>query len=69
MISFKPQVFVQGQWSNNAIRFATRAESDQYARDLMSRWTLVDTYRTVLSDDDVNYRYVDGRLIKVEPSA
>lgn len=69
MKSFKVEVFVQGSWTSNSLRFATQDESNAYARDLMSRWTLVDTYRSVESEDPVNYRYLDGTLISLASKA
>lgn len=50
--SYKPQVFVQGEWSLNALRFATEDEARAYACDLFSRWTLCSDYRAVPSEDE-----------------
>lgn len=43
-----------GQWVTNALRFATRDEAEDYAKDLYSRWTAVREYRVVPSSDPVN---------------
>lgn len=66
--SFAPQVIADssGQWTGNALRFATEEEALGYANNLAMRWTLVTDRRVVLSDDPVNYRWVDGRLVPVE---
>src|SRR3984893_15597173 len=63
-MSFKPEVIADasGKWSGNALRFATREEAEANVRDLMMRWFAVRETRIVVSDDPVNYRYVDGRL-------
>ena len=63
-MSFKPEVIADssGQWCGNALRFATREEAEANVRDLMMRWLAVRETRIVVSDDPVNYRYVDGRL-------
>jgi hypothetical protein len=61
-MSYKPQVFVQGEWAGNALVFATEPEAQVYGLDLMRRWTLVESYRTVESTDPVNYTYVDHEL-------
>lgn len=62
--SFKPVVQTDntGKWYDNALRFATREEALRSARDLMNRWMLVHAYSSLPSDDEPNYRYVDGRL-------
>ena len=65
--SWKPEVIADssGQWSGNGCRFATKAESDLYVRDLSMRWMAVRETRSVESDDPVNYRIVDGRMESV----
>jgi hypothetical protein len=35
------------EWVGNAIRFATQAEAEEYAKDLWSRWTAVRSWRVV----------------------
>jgi hypothetical protein len=64
-MSYRPMVYVQGEWAGNGLRFATYQEAEQSARDLMGRWTLVEDYRVDDSDDPVNYALVDGRLVPV----
>jgi hypothetical protein len=51
-----------GEWTGNAVRFATEAEAERYASDLMSRWFAVRDKRVVASDDPVNYEIVGGEL-------
>jgi hypothetical protein len=62
-MSWAPEVIADrsGKWTGNACRFATREEADAYVTDLMMRWTAVSGWRTVESDDPVNYAWVDGR--------
>lgn len=63
--SYAPQVIADnsGQWCGNALRFATRVEAEQNVFDLSMRWTSVRETRVVESDDPVNYRYINGRLV------
>lgn len=62
-MSYKPEVEVDGQWSANSLRFATREEAAAYAHDLFNRWTITVGHRAVLSADPVNYRRLaDGRI-------
>lgn len=55
--SWRPEVKTSGEWTANALRFATKAEAEANAKNLMWRWTLVTDYRAVESDDPVNYRW------------
>jgi hypothetical protein len=66
-MSFKPEVVADssGQWCANALRFATREEAEANVQDLMMRWFAVRETRVVESDDPVNYRYVDHKLIEI----
>jgi hypothetical protein len=67
-MSFKPEVMTNssGQWSDNALRFATREEALLNAGDLMARWILVQDYRATESTDPVNYAWVNGKLEDVK---
>lgn len=64
-MSYRPMVYVQGEWAGNGLRFATKEEALASARDLSLRWTLVIDYRADESDDPVNYALVDGRPVPV----
>jgi hypothetical protein len=65
-VSYKPEVLVQGQWSQNNLAFATYEEAEQSAKDLYSRWMLVTDSRAVESDQPVNYKIVDNVMSAVE---
>jgi hypothetical protein len=67
--SWAPEVFVEGQWSRNGLRFATKAEADANALALMMRWTAVDDSRAAEADEPVNYCWHDGKLIAIEQQA
>lgn len=60
--SWKPEVFVDNEWTQNNCAFATKEEAEASAFDLMSRWMLVQDYRAVESDQPVNWQIVDGVL-------
>jgi hypothetical protein len=63
---WKPEVFVEGKWSQNSLVFATEEEAKQNAHDLFMRWTSCDDSRAAeVPDAVVNYRYEDGKLIAV----
>lgn len=67
--SYKPQVQVRGEgdkWHDNALRFATLEEAAANASDLYGRWMMATAHRAVESDDPVNYRWLDGKLVAVE---
>jgi hypothetical protein len=68
-MSWKPEVIADssGKWCSNGLRFATKAEAEVNARDLMGRWMLVTACRAAESDDPVNYRWdASVGLVKVE---
>lgn len=69
MTSFAPEVIADssGTWCGNALRFATEAEAQLYAKDLMRRWMLVTATRVVPSTDPVNYAILDGVLTALKP--
>ena len=62
MKSYKPEFQIQGQWYDNAVRFATYEEALANARDKYQRWTVPTDYRAVSCEDPPNYRYVNGQL-------
>lgn len=53
-MSYRPMVQVSGKWAGNGVRFATEDEAMASARDLMSRWFLVENYGAESSEDPVN---------------
>lgn len=55
--SWKPEVLVDGVWSTNALRYATKAEAEASVRELMSRWWVPTDGRASESNDPVNYRF------------
>jgi hypothetical protein len=67
-MSWAPEVIADssGKFCGNALRFATKEEAEANVLDLSFRWTAVRETRVVESADPVNYRYVNGRLEKVE---
>lgn len=69
-VSFKPAVEVinePGKYHHNNLAFATREEAERSAKDLMSRWMLVTSWRVDESDQPVNYRLTeDGQLEEVK---
>ena len=64
-MSYRPMVYVQGEWAGNGLRFATHKEAEDSAHNLASRWMLVESFRVDESSDPVNYALVDGRLVPV----
>ncbi len=62
--SYAPEMFVDGGWSGNALRFATEAEAEAWGRDLLMRWFVPSDSRAVPSTDPVNYRRRDDGMIE-----
>ena len=66
-MSFKAEMHVApGEWSSNALCFATNKEADQYGLDLLLRWTVPSDYRVVESGEAVNYKLVDNQLERIK---
>jgi hypothetical protein len=59
-MSYRPMVYVQGEWAGNGLRFATEQEARLSAHDLWCRWTLCTDWRADESEDEVNYAWEDG---------
>jgi len=59
-MSYRPMVYVQGEWAGNGVRFATPEEAEAAARNLAARWFLVDDIRVDESEDEVNYAWNNG---------
>ena len=65
MAGWKPEVMVDGKFHYNELVFPTKEEAEANARDLMSRWMLVTESRAVETNENPNYRWVDGKLVPV----
>jgi len=55
-MSWKAEIQVAGdpKWYDNAVRFATKREAEQYAEDLYQRWTTAKNWRVSKADEQVN---------------
>ena len=62
--SFAPEVIADetGKWYGNALRFTTREEAEQNVSALRDRLYIVTDTRVVESDDEPNWRFVNGKL-------
>jgi hypothetical protein len=61
--SFAPEVFLEGKWSGNGVRFETEEEAFLWGSDLLTRWFVPTDHRAVPSEDPVNYRRLEGGQI------
>lgn len=61
-MSWKPEVFVEGKWSQNALVFATCEEAQRSAAALFDRWTLCEGWRAVEVEAPVTARIAENRL-------
>ena len=64
-MSWKPEVKVEGAFSQNGLVFATKEEAEANAKALFRRWTLCTDFRAVESDQPVNYSWVNDALVPV----
>ena len=56
-MSWKAEMKCSGEWSSNALRFATKEEAEASGKELMSRWMVPTGYQATESTDPVNYRF------------
>jgi hypothetical protein len=61
-VSFASEIFAEDHYTDDGIRFATRAEALAYGEARTQA-----AYRATDSDEPVNYRWIDGRLARAEP--
>lgn len=57
MKSYKIEVRIDGKWSANALRFATKDEAEGSCQELLSRWFAPSEGRSAESEDPVNYKF------------
>ena len=57
---------VDGQWAGNALRFATQEEAFGSMMMLRMRWWVPTDGRATESEDPVNYRFENGRDVRIE---
>ena len=64
-MSWKAEVVADssGKFCGNGLAFATKAEAEMYAADLMRRWLLVTEWRVVESTELVN-RIIEGNTMR-----
>lgn len=56
-MSWQCEIFAEGEWVGNGLRFATEQEALNSGSELMSRWWVARDCRAVLTNDPVNYRF------------
>jgi hypothetical protein len=68
MGSYNVEVRTMGEsrWASNAIRFTTEQEAKEAGADLARRWTMVQDWRVAQTTDKPNYKWKNGRAIKID---
>jgi hypothetical protein len=64
---FRVDVLATGEtrWAHNALTFPTTAEAEAYARDLYSRWMMMERASVVPVDHPEREPYVSGERTEV----
>ena len=62
-MSFVSEIFAGDRYTDDGIRFATKAEALAYGRTRAFA-----AYRAAPCDEPVNYRWTDGELAQAEPA-
>ena len=67
-MSFRPMVKTTQDepFAGNGQRFATQKEAEDSSIELMGRWFSVIETKVEESIDPVNYKFVDGRNVRIE---
>ena len=67
-MSFRPMVKTTQDepFTGNGQRFATQKEAEDSSIELMGRWFSVIETKVEESIDPVNYKFVDGRNVRIE---
>ena len=65
-MSWRPELLADNsdEWMCNGLRFATKKEAEDYVFDV--RWTMVGETQVTETDDPVNYRWVEGKLVPLQ---
>jgi hypothetical protein len=56
----------RGMFSTNGIRYATQKEALEAGSELAGRWFAVTDFTAAPSEDEVNYKFIDGRAVSLE---
>ena len=56
-MSYRPMFLVGREWAGNLLIFATRAEAEASARELMSRWYVPSNYRVDEVSDPATHAF------------
>jgi hypothetical protein len=62
-VSFVSEIFAGDRYTDDGIRFATKAEALAYGKARTNA-----AYRAAPSGEPVNYRWTDGKLTQAEPA-
>lgn len=62
MSGYKAEVFVHGEWAQNAVVWPDAESAAKAGADLMSRWTLVRDWRVVEVTTEPNRKSWDERV-------
>lgn len=56
---------ISGKWVANGVRFPTEAEAQEYVKDLRTRSTIILNSRVVISTNEANYNWTNGRAVRI----
>jgi hypothetical protein len=60
-VSFVAEIFADDHYADDGVRFATKTEALAYGESRAYA-----AYRATPSDEPVNYRWTDGRLVRTD---
>ena len=58
-MSYKYEMKINGKWTSNKIRFATKDEAHFAGQKLYQDWLAVEDIRTTTSEDEVTHAFIN----------
>lgn len=65
-MSWTSEILSEREWVGNSVVLATKEEAENYGTEMLSRCILFEDARAVPSDKPVNYKWEDGRLVRLD---
>ena len=60
------EILSENEWVANAVVLATKEEAEDYGNTMLFNCILFEDVRVVPSEKPVNYKWEDGRLVRLD---
>lgn len=65
-MAWASEILSEGEWVGNGIVLATKEEAEDYGSAMLFNCILFEDARVVTSEKPVNYKWEDGRLVRLD---